>query len=314
MIAQVPIQAANAAALIALGYTRIEVWHSGDQGATFQEITAHVAGPAVLASSAAQNTFRLGGRQLEFIINGGTLKTVTFSSMLVNWTPAQVRDQINTVVPSLASLDGSGLVVLLTTATTGRVSSINIIYNDGADLGWVAGQQVNGTDVRITLSGSTFYYLYSDVAGSPSDLYKWRFSADGVNPISVFSPPQQGNIPPLVANVAFATATFIDASGRPVVRTVIVVSSAIPTEVGSPPLIVGSETPLIFQSDANGFLQFPLVVGSVVRVAIDGSALVREFTVPGSPGSSFDLLTVMAAAPDPFTVQVPPPFLTRRSF
>jgi hypothetical protein len=63
----------------------------------------------------------------------------------------------------------------------------------------------------------------------------------------------------------------------------------------------------------NGFLAIPLTVGQTVRVAIDGTAVVREFVVPGPPNSLFDLLQAIATANDPFTVQVPPPFLTRRS-
>lgn len=311
MIAQVPIPVANVTALLTLGYTRIEVWHSGDKGLSFQEITSSAAGPAVLSSNPAVTMFLMGGRQLELQINGGSTQTITFDPMLKFWTPTQVAAQINTVIAGLASVSGSQVV--LTTSTTGRVSSILIVYNDATDLGWVAGQQVNGTDARIPLINSQLIYLYTDLGGSPSDLYKWRFSADGVNPISVFSLPVNGSAVPLSSNTVFATATFMDATGQAVQRTVIVASPSAPESIGSPPITTGSELPLTFQSDSNGFLQIPLIVGATVRVAIDGTALVREFVVPGPSGSSFDLLQVMASASDPFTVQVPPPFLTRRS-
>lgn len=316
MIAQVPIQVANAAALVALGYTRIEIWESDDEGATFNEITSPSVAPAVLTSSPANTMFRMAGTQLELQIGGGATQTVTFSSMLTYWTPTQVANQINlSLTGAVASVSGNSVVI--TTSGPGRVASINVIYNDAADLGFQAGQVVNGKDVRVTLVGSTFYYLYTDVAGDSDALYKWRFSANGVNPISNFSAVVPGNQPPLQSNVAFATATFVSSTGIPVSRTVIVASAASPYEQpaggGNPALVVGDETPLTFTADENGFLQIPMVVGATLRVALDGTTLVREITVPGPAGSAFDLLAVMATAPDPFTVQVPPPFLTRRS-
>lgn len=309
MISQVPIQVANAAALVGLGFTRIEVWHSGDSGASFQEITAHAVGPAILSSLPAKNTFNMGGHELRFILDGGTEKVVDFAPFNTQWTPAQVADQINTVVAGLASVFGK--TVVLTGSTNGRVASILITYNDATDLGWVAGQEVRGVDVRPTLSGGTLYYLYTDLGGDPTDLYKWRFSADGVNPVSAFSSFVNGNSPPLTNNTIYATATFLDLNGLPAQRTIVIVSDSSPDRIGG--YVVGSELPLVVTADANGFLAVPLVVGATVRVAIEGTAFVREFVVPGTAGSSFDLLAVMATAPDPFTIQVPPPFLTRRS-
>jgi hypothetical protein len=312
MIEQVPIQVANAAALITLGYTKIEVWSSEDSGATFQEITSPSAAPAVLTSSPANTMFRMAGTQLELSIGGGATQTFSFSSMLTYWTPTQVVNQINmTLTGAVASVVGNSVVI--TSTATGRVASISVVYNDATDLGFTSGQQVNGTDARLTLVGTTYLYVYSDVAGDSDALYQWRFSANGVNPISDFSTPPISGTPPPVGPIAWATATFIDATGQPAQRTVIIASAASPTEVGSPPLVVGSETPLTFTADVNGFLAIPLAVGQTVRAAIDGTALVREFVVPGPANSQFDLLQAIATAPDPFTVQVPPPFLTRRS-
>lgn len=318
MITQVPILVSNAAALVDLGFTRVEVWHSGNQGTSFQEITASVAGRALLVSKPAMNTFTMGGRLLKFRLNGADEVSVSFQSLLTNWTPQQVADQINLVVSGLASVQSSAKTITLS-GSTGRVSSIEITYNDASDLGWVSGQVVRGTDARIVLDDATLSYLYTDLGGDPTDLYKWRFSANGVNPISAFSAVIPGNIPPPTDNVAYATALFLDLSGVPIQRTVIFVSDGTPQsideglDVGVQPYTVGNETPLVVRSDANGFLQVPLVVGTKLRAAIEGTAFVREFVVPGPPGEVFDLLTVLATAPDPFTVQTTPPFLTRRS-
>lgn len=314
-IVQFSIPVANVATLLGLGFTKIEIWHSGDGGATFQEITSSAAAAAVLPSSPANNTFQMGGHEIQLSINGNPPVTITFDSLLQQWTPTQVVNQINTVYGStIASLDGTGKIVLITAPTTGRVSSVQVVYNDAGDLGWVAGQIVYGTDARITLVGGgspQLLYNYADVAGQLTDLYEWRFSANGVNPISPFSLPISGSTPPIANNVAFATAVFEDMNGNPAQRSVVIVAD--PTPVSLNNFTVGSELPLIFTADATGFLQIPLVVGMKVRAAIEGTAFVREFVVPGPALTSFDLLAVMGAAPDQFTVQTTPPFLTRRN-
>lgn len=308
MIVQLSITAANVDALIGLGFTRIEVWASFDQGNSYQEITSSVAQAAVLKSSAAQTTFRMGSKLLKLSINGAAEVSIPFASTPDNWTPTQVVNRINEVVPGLASLDGSKVV--LTSPTTGRVSSLLITYNDAGELGLPAGTASYGTNVRPTLVSGTLIYTFTDVAGNSEARYKWRFSANGVNPISEFSPRVFGSAPPLSGVlVSVGTALFVGLDGRPQKRRIVVVSDRPPVSISGS--AVGNELPMIVDSDDLGFLQVTLVQGSTVRVAIEGTAYVREFVVPATP--SFNLLTVMAAAPDPFSIQVPAPFLIRRS-
>lgn len=307
MAAQITIPVSNVASLISVGFTRIEVHHSTDDGNSYQEVTAPAADSAFLDSALPQTLFRMGGKVLKFQVDGGLEKVVSFSALVDFWSASQVAGRINEVAVGVASVVAG--VVRLSSATTGRSSSISITYNDAADLGWVVGDGSRGHDVRLTLMGGTFVYSYLDIAGSTSDRYKWRFSANGAVPISGFSERVFGSPPAVAAPTAIATATFAGLDGKPLKRRIIIVAGSFPQNISG--VVVGDESPQVAESDSDGFLQVPLVRGAVVRVAIEGTAFVREFTVPNV--ATFDLMTVMSSSPDPFTVQVPAPLLNRRA-
>jgi hypothetical protein len=314
---------ANAAALVAAGYTTIEVWSSAPLPApvAFSEVTSATALAAVLTSSAAQTQFQLGGTSFSFSINGGAAQTVSFDSVLLYWTPAQVVTEINSVVAGLASLDPTETMVVLTSPTTGRASSLQILATTASALGWLPGQSASGTDARLTLVGSQIIYPYNDLGGVNGALYKWRFSVNGANPISDFQPPgfPIEGYPPAVStvNTTLAIAQFIDLAGRPKKAKIIIALDENPSQFGSstPPLpsAVAGQGPQsqVFCSDDMGLLQVQLIQGLQIRVAIEGTAYVRQITVPTGV-TSFDLLAAMAAAPDQFTIQTPLPYLIRQ--
>jgi len=310
MVVQLPILVGNVNDLLGLGFTRAEVWVSEDQGNSFFEATAAAAQAAVLVSEPATTLFPAGGKLLKFQINEGPEQSVLFDTALANWTPAQIVTAINNVAESLASVSGSSVV--LTAPTTGRSSSVRVTYSDCAELGWTGGVFVKGHDARITLVTNTLSYLYTDLSGLDSYLYKWRFSANGLSPFSDYSsPPTPGHQPPVLgsSNVSVCTCKFVGLDGVATQQKIIISQVTGPQAVGG--YLIARQVPQILESDDSGYLQFTLVRGAKVRVAIEGTAFVREITVPDT--ATFDLLAAMTDAPDPFTVQVPPPFLIRRS-
>jgi hypothetical protein len=309
MVVQFSVLVANNDDLIGLGYTTIEIWQSVDQGNSYQELTAPTPQSAYVESLPAQTTFQMGGHLLKVVVNGGAEQSISFSPLTQHWTPQQVVDRINEVIPGLASLITPN-IVRLTSPTTGRASSIEVTYCDAYDL-FPERLSAHGRDARITLALGTTIYQYSDVSGSTSARYRWRFTANGSDPKSDFSPYVLGSTAPLVspANLSVCQAKFVGLNGQPVKTKLVIVSEQNPSSTNN--LIVTSTAPLQLESDDLGFIQFSLVRGTRVKVAIEGTAFVREFTVPDA--ASFDLLAAMAAAPDPFTVQTVPPFLIRRS-
>lgn len=309
MVVQLSILVSNNDSLMGLGYSRVEVWQSLDDGDTYQELTASSSQAATLTSSAATTTFQMGGRLLKFIISGGSERSVTFDPGLINWTPGQVANRINEIVPSLATVDNEAVV--LTAPTTGRASSIEITYNDADSFGLDTGTKSYGLDSRPALAPGTLLYTYFDVAGLSTARYKWRFSANGSSPFSEYSAYVLGSAVPLISSgsLSVCSATFIGLDGHPRKTKLVIGLDQNPSSVSG--MILTSGQPLVVESDALGFIQFTLVRGATVRVAIEGTYFVREFIVPNA--ATFDLITVMAAAPDVFTVQTVPPFLIRRT-
>jgi len=308
MVVQLTILVGNANDLIGLGYTRIEVYQSTDQGNSFQEITAPVISSAVFDSLPALTTFRMGGRLLKLKVDGGVEQSIEFSDLVPLWTTAQVVNRINEVVSGLASVF-EDTKVRLTSTTAGRSSSVEITYSDAEDL-FSAGIKY-GKAARITLVNGTYIYSFPDVAGKDTDRYKWRFSANGSNPISDFSAVVSGAVAPIITagNLSVGTARFYDSAGQPVKTKVLVGMDSSPQAIAGGTVTKGSSTRA--ESDNEGFLQLTLVRGIKVRIAILGTSFIREFVVPNA--ASFDLMAVMATAVDPFVVQTTPPQLIRRS-
>lgn len=311
MITQLQIPVVNVSDLLGLGYTCVEVWLTKDDGNTYNEITATAVTSAALLSSPARTTFQMAGRLLKLAIDGESEVSITFDITIANWTPTQVRDRINQIVASLASLSNDGLSIILTSPSTGRTSSLLITYNDADSLGFEQGDSNYGRDERIALINTQIFYLYSDNSGLSTYRYKWRFSADGIPPFSDFSNPVFGSIPPAMGadDIAYATAVFVNGEGRPVQREVIVVDEQLPNVISN--FVVGDNRPRTYLPDANGFIAIPMVIGSKVRVALEGTALVRSFEVPNV--TVFNLLAALTDVADPFTVQSTTPQLVRRS-
>lgn len=201
----------------------------------------------------------------------------------------------------LVIIPASNVVALLAAGYT----HIEVWYSDNP--GFYVERTSAGT--RIPLVHTAFVYNFTDPTGEPRTRYKWRFSANGAIPFSDFHGPISGVVPP-APGVLLSTcmATFVGLDGVPQKRSIVIVSDQLQALNG---FLTGTQLPLVVESDDLGFLQVSLIQGMTVRVAIEGTAFVREFVVPSE--DTFDLLTVMAAAPDPFSVQTPLPFLNRRS-
>lgn len=309
MVQRISIPVPDVADLISLGHTVVEVWHSVDQAGSWSEITAQTAQPAELVSAKASTKFKIGGTSIRVSVNGGTSWLITFDPLLSYWSPQQASDRINEVVPGLSSWSTDGTVTL-SAPTVGRGSSVEVVASSATALGWSAGNKSYGKDARIALNSSELIYLYSDVSGSKTDRYKWRFSNDGLNPISDFSKQVLGTDQPIASiPVSVATARFVGPDARPQKRSVIIATGLEIQQLSG--FTFGQTQSLVVESGEDGFWWAILIRGSKVKIAIEGTPLVREFTVPNTP--TFDLLSVMSAIPDPFTVQVPAPLLNRRS-
>jgi hypothetical protein len=168
-----------------------------------------------------------------------------------------------------------------------------------------------GQDGRMPLIDGTYLYSFYDIAASYQSYYKWRFSNNGSLPTSLFSNYVLGRDAAILdaSNLSIAVHTFVDVEGRPNKTKVLVALEAGAQLIGTTMLTGGLTKE--FQTDDQGFMAIPLVRGARVRVAIEGTNLVRTITIPNSP--SFDIVQAISDTTDPLTVQQAPEYASRRS-
>jgi hypothetical protein len=230
--------------------------------------------------------------------------TTTFDPLLPDLTPGQVAQAFNVTFPGIASAVGQKVV--LTGPTTGSGETLEITSATAASLGFRAGQVAYGAAQHIAIAPDVLLYSFVDPLGTPARRYRWRFSDNGGSPISAYMPYVYGTQQLAGVLISFGTARFAGSDGMTSPGTIVVANM---TLYAQGMLLPG--TSKAYKADAQGFLAIPLVQGAVVRVAVDGTYLVRDITVPSTP--SFDIMAALAAAPDQYAVQTVPPLLTRRS-
>jgi hypothetical protein len=191
-------------------------------------------------------------------------------------------------------------------------SVIEVYYSDDESATWhpltfVA--PTSGQQPHIALIAGVFAYAFLDPAGSQLRRYKWRFSANGVAPFSVYSKYVFGK-DLIVAGVptSIGVARFIGVDGRPKKKSMIISVEDTQTVSG---YTMGTADVMVVPTDDYGFLQVQLVQGAKVRVSLEGTDIIRIITVPATP--TFDILQAIADAPDEFTMQETAPLLTKRS-
>lgn len=303
LVGVVSITVGDVSALLSLGFTVIEMWHSIDEGGVWAEVTAPTSSPATATSLVALTSFRIGGETLRLKLSGGGEQGVVFDDILLDWTAAQVASKVNETVAGLASVVSGS--VILQTAETGRQSSLEVVSTPAA-LAFPVGVSY-GKDVRLALVDGALIYTFYDTASTETSRYRWRFSNNGAEPISRFSKyvlPRSTAVSGVALSVG--TARFVGMDGRPRRGKLILAILSMPGQGA----MLSSDTEVV-EADEQGFAQVQLVVGALIKVALEGTGFVREFIVPNQP--TFDILAVAGTTTNLFTPQVVPPLLTRRS-
>lgn len=303
MLASISIPVYNVAGVRALGFTEIEISRSEDSGNSWNQVTAHAPQPAAALSTEAHTTWAIGGFYLRVSLTG-VLHDITFSDTVKYWSPQMVADRINQVVPGLATV--VGVCVQLSGSLTGRGQFLEILASPP---GLFTIGRTHGVDGNLLLDDNVLY-VYTDLGASePSDRYRWRFVTGGAGPYSDYSQP----VRPLPitldpSRVSLGYMNFVGVDGNPSKGRLIVASSGPPMQ-GS--LVRYAPATVVYEAGDDGILQVPLLRQAHVKIAVEGTSLVREIVVPNTP--SFDIATAIGAAPDELTVQTVPPLATRRS-
>lgn len=265
------------------------------------EITAAAATHAGMIGTTT-SPFVVSGLTLLLLVDNQDESTVTFTGTNP-LTVAQVNAQINDVVADLASADYGR--VKLTSATTGSQSKVRVSGGTALTLlGFTLDQKSTGKEPYVTLVLGQNSYSFTDRDGTDEDYYEVSYFNTSNLLQSSWSEPFQAEPGTAIdsSHLSVASVNLID------IRGVSVSGQEITVFPLDEPLLVQAHHvglasgPITVTTDNSGHAEITLVRGLKVKVSIQGS-LVREITIPDT--ATFDLLELMAAAPDPYNPVAP---------
>ena len=273
-------------ATVVASYDKIRLYRSttGASG-TYTEITA-VAAAAATMTGVRKEPFTLSGKEFAVEVDGAE-ETHTFTAII---TAAAAASEI-TANTSLVAIDASGYVQI-TSPTTTTASTIEFAAASAGAvaLGFYEEDNDHGEEVWPSLVGGTFVYTVTDYQGSSDYWYKTKYynTTSGVysDYSGAFQGMEAGSLEP--TDIIYGTGYLVDMDGTPLENTkVFIYNRFVPTIVSSK---VVSGTRQVYTTEADGWVQVPLVHGARITMSIEGTKMVRDIDVP-STGTTFDLMT-----------------------
>lgn len=312
MAIRLSINVRDTAAVLA-SFTSIRVKRSttGESGA-YSLITAAAPAAAYLHASVAES-YSVVGKTLSILRDSHAQVDVLFTGV-GSLTAAQVATQVNAAVgTTIATVESSAL--RLTSTITGTASKLEILASSAASaFGWLGGIRAIGFDAYIPIQAGITLYEYTDNDGDEDYYYKVSYINSLNGQISGDSSAFLGSAATLVdtSGLSIATIDLVDARGIAVPAQKISFLSVHEPFVAEGFQIALTRDPITITTDNLGHAEVALVRGLRVKVVIEGTSLIRDIVVPDE--TTFDLLTAMAAAPDPFGVVQPSfPYAIRRT-
>jgi len=281
-------------------------------GGPYVDITALTPQPAKLLPT-IPSPYNVSAKTLQMILDSYPQVNMIFTGT-DPLSAAQLVSQFNTALGHTVAAEVGGELVL-TSETVGTASKLTIVGGmAAAEFGWVAGTKDIGEEAHIQLVAEQNLYSFTDNDGESSYYYKAQFLNTSNNLTSADSDPFQGDAGTLVSasNLAVAKVDLIDGRGLALPDQEITfygVNEAFAIEGFQ---IALTRRPITIVTNNSGHAEVPLVKGTKWKVVFEGTSFVREFVVPNA--STFDLLALLATAPDPFKiVEVQFPAAPRRT-
>jgi hypothetical protein len=248
--------------------------------------------------------YNISGKSLQVVLDDRPQVNITFTGT-DPLSASQLVMQLNTALGVAVAAEVGGQLVL-TSLTLGTASKILIVGGTSVgDFGWVAGTKAIGQDAHIQLIAGQTLYGFTDQDGDGTDFYKVQFinTSNGVS--SDESEPFEGSVSPIIPSINLSTATvdIIDGAGFPLVGQEIDLYEVDEAMSILTYHIPQTRKPIVLVTNNSGHAEVKLVRGSKWRAVFVGTSFVRGFTVPDS--TPFDLMAVVADAPDPFEVAEP---------
>lgn len=310
-------------------FDRIEVWRSrSGMSGPFEEVTAiqwlcarlpKLAGdpptPPVVGVSV-----NISGETLEFLVKEKTKVSVTFTGsnpLTLATCAAQIAAQSQGLLSAYVTGDG---LLAVQTREPGTSAILRCLPSDAAILLALPTQSpddlATGRDTRIQLTKDVGSYQFADQSGEAGAYYRTRFRNSSSGITSDFSLPftvgQAMGISQ--ANLVTGYLDMVTVDGRPLAYIEVSVRATFKGDTVEGKLLAGGD--VLRSTDATGHVEFILVRGQKYTVAISGTNLVKDVTVPTDAGiTAFSLIDpTYSDQDDYFKVRVPDlPTLERRS-
>jgi hypothetical protein len=278
---------------------RVKRSTTGESGA-YSLVTAAAPSSAVLQASVPE-FYNVVGRTLSILRDSHAQVNVLFTGV-GTLSAAQVASQINaTVGVTIASVTSGAL--RLASTITGTASKIEIAVGSAEfAFGWTAGDRAIGFDAHIPIQATQTLYKYTDNDGEESYYYKVSYLNTSNGQISADSSAFIGGAATMVdpSYLSVATIDLVDARGIAIPNQSISFMSVHEPFTADGFQVALTLDPVTIVTDNLGHAEVPLVRGLRVKVIIEGTSIIRDIVVPDVP--TFDLLSVLSAAPDPFKV------------
>lgn len=264
------------------------------------------------ATPAVSGTYDVVGDELILRVNEVDEYTVTFLDpgpgvLTLHEAAAQITSDLPQIVRAWVDEDSH---LVLETYEPGTGASLRVVGGDAAPkLGLPTTEPDSlayGKAAKIALQPGKERYSFTDIRGSTEYFYRTRFHGSSSNVASEYSQPQ-----PSTQSLGLGTehlvcgqVRLVRLDGQPLCGVnVRVFSQNKLVEVDSH-LVTGRQLQTV--SNADGIAAFTLVRGMEVTVAIDGTSLVRDITVPEDVDEGvFNLLDPSLGPDDYFQVRHP---------
>jgi hypothetical protein len=248
------------------------------------------------------------GRDLELLINERAPLSVTFADLgqgVLTLTQAAAQIAAASVGQLRAWVDAN-VVLVLETTQPGTGAALRVVGGDAAPLlGLSADTVAFGKDAHPALVSGLERYTFNDVRGSRSYFYKTRFRGTALNIVSAFSrpvQPAQETVAVSADDLICGQLFLIGMDGAPLKNVAVDVHNRYPSQLVGGRLLGGGI--LNASTDETGKVEFFLVRGAQVTVAIENTRIARDITVPTDPALQFfNLLDPGIGSSDVFTVQ-----------
>jgi hypothetical protein len=297
-------------------YDQVEVWRARDTSGLYEELTAATWLPARLPKDAGDPpdvavpgpSLVVDGKSLQLKVNEVTDLDVVVSGtdpLTTTQVAVQITAQGGRAVVSYVDALGQ---LAVETVEPGTGASLRVVGGDVAALTELPiDELVYGRNPRLGLRSGATAYSFFDLWGTSASLYKTRFRNRLTGAVSEFSAPfSAGQALGLSASsVVVGYLNLVDMNGKPLAYRAVVVGNQLQGALIEDKFVAGrGETKL---TDVQGHVEFQLVRGQTVTVAISGTDVVREILVPTDVAVSvFNLLSSsVGTGEDMFKVSVP---------